>query len=77
MAPFLFTSQPNWVFFLYMNDKRTEKQKYAAWVESVNKAHAKGWTHVEGWNFKSPKGAVVDISAFDLEKLDEIERSYM
>ena len=56
-----------------MKDDRTEEEIYAAWVDAVNKCHAKGWEHVAGWLFTSPKGFIEDLSAMDLDKLDEIE----
>jgi len=57
-----------------MNDKRTVEQRYADWVLAVNKCHEKGWRHLDGWIFCSPDGAPHDLSAMDLDKLDEIER---
>jgi hypothetical protein len=56
-----------------MNDTRTEKEKYQAWVDAVNKCHAKGWMCAYRWIFIAPGGTEHDLSAADLEKLDEIE----
>lgn len=56
-----------------MNDTRTEKEKYQAWVDAVNKCHTKGWMCAYRWIFIAPSGTEHDLSAADLEKLDEIE----
>ena len=54
-----------------MKDERTEEQKYSAWVNAVIVAHQAGWKHVEGWNFKSPKGTIRDLSATNLNLLNK------
>ena len=56
-----------------MNDDRTEKEKYDDWVDAVNKTHKKGWRHVNDWVFLSPVGTFHDLSAADLNKLDDIQ----
>jgi hypothetical protein len=59
-----------------MKDNRTPEQKYADWVKAVNLCHAKGWKlESQWWIFKSPSGTSHDLSAADLEKLDEIEKN--
>lgn len=56
-----------------MKDDRTPEQKYQAWVNAVNKAHAKGWKCESQWIFKSPVGTYHDLSASYFDKLDYIE----
>lgn len=56
-----------------MNDTRTQAEKYAAWVATINKTHEKGWECLSGWLFASPQGNIIDLSASDLDKLDQID----
>jgi len=56
-----------------MKDDRTENQKYQALVDAINKALLKGWTHSQGWIFISPSRTLHNLSAANLDKLDEIE----
>ena len=56
-----------------MKDERTEEQKYQAWVKTVNATAERGWRHVSGWVFKTPKGKMYDLSATDLAKLELLE----
>ena len=55
-----------------MKDDRTEEQRYSAWVRAVNACHAKGWVFVHDWTFRAPGGTEHDLSAANLEMLDEI-----
>ncbi len=57
-----------------MNDDRTPKEKYAAWVKMVNITHSKGWVHIDGSVFCSPSGTNHDLSCANLERLDHIEK---
>lgn len=56
-----------------MNDTRTPKQRYRAWVDAVCKCEARGWRCVRDWRFRSPGGSVHDLSAANLDMLDHIE----
>lgn len=56
-----------------MNDTRTPAERYAAWLDAVNRAARKGWQCVDGWTFRAPSGSLHDLSASDLTKLDLIE----
>lgn len=56
-----------------MKDDRTEEQKYQAWLDTCNKVWVKGWQHSYGWVFYSPSGGKHDLSAANLDRLDEIE----
>lgn len=59
-----------------MKDNRTPAEKYENWVKAVNICHAKGWKLLQQWwIFQSPSGSWHDLSAADLEKLDEIEKN--
>lgn len=57
-----------------MKDDRTEQEKYSAWVRAVNACHEKGWKHIHGWIFRAPKGTAHDLSAANLEMLNDIEK---
>lgn len=58
-----------------MNDERTQKEKYHAWLKALNFCYEKGWYCENGWIFKSPSGTLHDLSAADLNKLKEIEEN--
>jgi len=57
-----------------MNDTRTEKEKYEAWLRAVNLCARNGWQYISCWIFRSPSGTLHDLSASDLTQLDRIER---
>jgi hypothetical protein len=57
-----------------MKDNRTKEEKYAAWIYAVSFCQSKGWCCSGGWKFFSPSGSLHDLSAADLNMLDEIER---
>lgn len=57
-----------------MKDKRTETEKYQAWVNAVQIGWKLGWKCEQEWIFISPSGTRHDLSAADLRQLRRIER---
>jgi len=57
-----------------VNDKRTDTEKYWAWVNAVLAAWELGWRCENGWVFIAPSGSRHDLSAADLRQLSRIER---
>jgi hypothetical protein len=58
-----------------MRDDRTPEQRYAAWVQAVNKCHICGWKCIDGWIFQSPSGSRHDLSGMNLDMLADIEKN--
>ena len=57
-----------------MSDKRTDTEKYQAWVHAILAAWELGWRCESGWVFISPSGSRHDLSTADLRQLPRIER---